>query len=290
MRLACFTVAVVVVVLFASGVADATSYQIGPVSQQVGPSRATVGASVSVSSPSPGAPGAGEVTPEGFAEPASSSGEGVYPARANGETCQSLPASAIPCYGVVTLPPEATPKAGATPPVNPAVLAAAAANRLSLLAGRIEASPSPRTAGLTGAASWFWLAPTPTPQSLSVSAGAERVTVTAAIGTVRWNFGDGSSITGGAGVPYRPESSSPAALRHAYETRCLPGDRGHDPNVASTCGPNGYQVQAAIEWRIAFQATGPITTAGPLPTRSTETTLIYPVSEVRAFLTGGSGR
>ncbi len=191
---------------------------------------------------------------------------------------------------MVALPPEAPPEAAATPRVNPAALAATAANRLSLLAGRIEASPSSRAAGLTGAASWFWLSPAPTPQSVSAAAGAEHVTVTAAIGTVLWNFGDGKTVAGGPGVAYRPETSPPAAIRHSYETRCLPGDRGHDPNVSSFCGQNGYEVHATIEWRIAFQASGPISTAGSLPTRSTESTLTYQVSEARAFLTKASER
>jgi hypothetical protein len=141
---------------------------------------------------------------------------------------------------------------------------------------------------LTGAASWFWLSPRPATQSLSVAARGEHVTVTAAAASVLWRFGDGSTTTGGSGVPYQPEASSPQAIRHVYATRCLPGDQGRDPNVSSTCGPNGYEVHAAIEWRISFQASGPITTGGPLPTRSTEASLTYPVSEARAFLTKAS--
>jgi hypothetical protein len=294
MRVAGLTIAGLAAVLLTTGVAYGASYQIGPVSQQEGPSRASVGASVGVSSSSPGAPGARDVSSGSLGEPtAGSGGEGEgesSPSRANGETCQSLPASAIPCYGVVALPPEVVPEAVKTPPVNPAVLAAATASRLSLPAGRIEASPSSRSTGLTGAASWFWLSPAPLPQALSVAARAEHVTVTAAVGTVQWNFGDGRSITGGPGVAYRPGSSPPAVIRHLYETRCLPGDRGHDPNVSSSCGPNGYEVHATIEWRISFQASGPIATAGPLPSRSTEATISYPVSEARAFLTRASGQ
>jgi len=288
MRATILTLSVVAAVLLSSATVYAASYQIGPVSQQVGPSKASVGASVGVSSSSPGAPGARDVS-SSEGEPSSSSSEGeeeTGPSRANGEACQSLPASATPCYGVVALPPEeGPPNAAPTPPVNPAVLAARAASRLSLLAGKVEASPSSRAAGLTGAASWFWLSPAPTPQSVSAAAGAEHVTVTAAVGTVLWNFGDGKTVAGGPGVAYRPETSSPAAIRHVYETRCLPGDRGHDPNVSSSCGQNGYEVHATIEWRIAFQASGPIATAGALATRSTESTLTYPVSEARAFLT-----
>ncbi len=272
-----------------------TSYQIGKNSQQTGPSEASAGATIHVTTRTPGSPGgAGSETStsESLGEPSSSSGGGGAPSPAytgpNAEACQSTPL-AIPCYGVVPNPTEPLRKGAAkAPPVNPAVLAASAASRLALLSGKVEASPSRSTAGLTGTASWFWLSPAPAPQSLSVSAGAEQVTVTSAIGGVHWDFGDGESVTGGPGVPYRPGSPPADSVRHVYETRCLPGDRGHDPNVSSSCGPNGYEVHAVIEWRITYQATGPITTAGALPTRSTEATVTYPVSEARAFLTKGS--
>lgn len=296
MRCLGFAVAAVLALLLASAATvQAASYQIGPVSQQVSPSTASAGASVESTSASSGAPGSRDVSTEqlGGGEPASStpSGEEVRgPSRANGEECQNLPATANPCYGVVALPPEEARKAEAAPPINPAALAATAASHLTLLGGQIEASPSSHAAGLTGAASWFWLSPTPAEHSLTVGARGEHVTVTASVAAVRWNFGDGTSIEGGPGIPYQPELSSPAAIRHAYETRCLPGDRGHDPNVSASCGPNGYEVHASVVWGISYQATGPITTSGALPTRSTETTLTYPVTEARAFLTSASER
>jgi hypothetical protein len=287
----------VTMTLAASGTAYAgTSYQVGKDSQQLGPSHASAGATINVTSRPPGSPGSGgseASTSETLGEsssPSSSGGAAASPTYTgpNAEACQSTP-QAIPCYGVVPNPAEAPRKGKAkTPPVNPAVLAASAASRLALLSGKVEVSPSSSTAGLTGVASWFWLSPAPSPQSLSVSAGAEQVTVTSAIGGVRWDFGDGESFMGGPGVPYRPGTPPADSVRHVYETRCLPGDRGHDPNVSSSCGPNGYEVHAVIEWRITYRATGPIATAGALPSRSTEATMTYPVSEARAFLTKGS--
>jgi hypothetical protein len=285
----------VVTTLAASTTANAsTSYQVGHNSQQSGPSHASVGATIHVTTRTPGSPGSDAGASEslsGEPSPSSSSGGGATSPEytgPNAEACQSTP-QAIPCYGVVPNPTGAPRKGGAkAPPVNPEVLAASAASHLALLAGKVEVSPSTSTEGLTGAASWFWLSPAPAPQSLSVSAGAEQVTVTSAIGSVHWAFGDGESVAGGPGVPYRPGSPPADAIRHVYETRCLPGDRGHDPNVSSSCGPNGYEVQAVVEWTITFQATGPITTAGALPSRSTAATIVYPVSEARAFLTKGS--
>lgn len=291
---ACFPIAIGMVMLLTASAAYAAGYRIGPASQQEGPSHASVGVSVRVSSPTPGAPGAsegGSASSAPLGEPTSSSGAEAEPGTFNGETCLELPVMTIPCYGVTPAAPEAPGKpATSRPAVNPAILAAAVASRMSLLAGAIESSPSAHTAGLTGAASWFWLSPSPAPQSLSVSAGAERVIVTAAVGSVRWDFGDGNSLIGGPGVAYHPGVGPTGAVRHNYETRCLPGDQGHDPNVSSSCGANGYQVQASIEWAITYNATGPVTETGSLPTRTTDAMIAYPVSEARAFLTRASGR
>jgi hypothetical protein len=46
-----------------------------------------------------------------------------------------------------------------------------------------------------------------------------------------------------------------------------------------------------VQWSISFTASGPVGGSGALPSRSTETSIAYPVSEARAFLTttGGAG-
>lgn len=194
-----------------------------------------------------------------------------------------------PCYGVVPGPPEARrtpPRPGsAPPPVNPAAIAVTLSNRLVLVVGRITASPSAHTAGLTGAASWFWLEPSPSPQTLSVSLRGERVTVSASAASVRWSFGDDSQRLAGPGVPYRPGSATAGAVLHTYQVRCLPGDQGHDPNVLPSCGPGGYKVEAMVLWSISYTASGPVSGGGALPSRSTASSTAYPVGEARAFLT-----
>ena len=284
----CVPLVIGAVVLVTASAAYATGYRVGFGSQQEGPSHASVGVAVRVSSSAPGAPGNSSEGGSSPGEPLG--GTETSPKRTEAEsstvdTCVVEP-KRIPCAPQ----PEAPEKpAAAQPAVSPVVLATTVASRLALPAGAIEVSPSKRMAGLTGAASWFWLSPSPPPQSLSASAGRERVTVTASIGAVRWNFGEGEPFLGGTGVAYRPGAPPPAAVLHVYQTRCLPGDQGHDPNVASSCGPNGYEVQAAIEWRVSFQATGPITTGGPLPSRTTAATFTYPVTEARAFLTNAGG-
>jgi hypothetical protein len=196
-----------------------------------------------------------------------------------GHVCMYAPSSVLPCFTVTG--------AGAAPvaPLNPATIAAHVADRLPLSPGEIKASPT--GAGLTGAPSWFWLDPAPTTQQLSLSLAGEEVTVTAAP-QISWRFGDGASIDGGPGVPYRPGPVPADAITHLYQTRCLPGDQGHDPYVLTSCASDGYQLLAAVSWQISYRATGPVAASGTLPTRTTTSSVAYAVSEARAFLVGGS--
>jgi hypothetical protein len=303
---------VLAVILVAPALAQAEGVKAGWYSQQINSSHAAVGGSVSVSSRSSGSAGErSESTPGSESSDEAPSGEAPSPANPtlpstsprlanphpsgpnsfwyttdSGERCIYEAASDGICFNVVT---PAAP-AEAAPPVNPAVLAAAAANRLPLDAGHIESSPSAQVDGLTGADSWFWLSPAPpSTRTVSVAARGEHVTVTATASTVRWTFGDGSSLAGGAGVPYQPGSVPSDAILHDYQTRCLPGDQGRDPYVLASCGPDGYTVTATVEWGVTFTAHGPVTRSGALPTRSTAESLTYPVSEDRAFLASAGG-
>jgi len=269
------------------------SYSIGQVSQQTSPSSATAGASVEVSSrraasvtaPLPESPPAGESPPAATPVSASESGS-TGSTTPRGNTCQTLnypPPCLQPVSSGTPAPAAARPAA-----VNPVVVAERAATLISLAAGQVQASP--KAEGLTGAASWFWLSPTTSTHSLSVALGGERVTVTATPQSVRWSFGDGSDLIAGPGVPYTPGTVPAGAVRHVYQTRCLPGDQGHDPNILQSCGPDGYTAEALVQWAISYTATGPVAGGGALPSRSTATSIAYPVSEARAFLTAGSGQ
>jgi hypothetical protein len=252
----------------------------------------STGSSEGVGASSPGPAASYEPGPPGSRE-ASSTSEAASPSTET-QCVRSQEGAIAPCYGVVPAPANAPP----APPgrrravINPALLAASVAARLVLLPGRIQGSPSAQTAGLTGTASWFWLEPSPAASALTVALGGERVTVSANVSSVQWNFGDNTSRSAGPGVPYRSGSAPAEAVRHVYQTRCLPGDRGHDPYVLASCANNGYTVAASVVWAISYQATGPITTTGTLPARTTSTSIAYPVSEARAFLTtsGGGGR
>jgi hypothetical protein len=201
----------------------------------------------------------------------------------SGHECLYLPNSVLPCYTVVSARPGA---AG----LSPAAIAASVADRLELAPGRIVTSPPRDAAGLTGADSWFWLEPAPGSEDLSVELAGVRVTVVADPARVEWRFGDAASVRAGPGVPYRAGPPEEGSVRHRYETRCLPGDRGRNPHVLASCRATGYRVEVEVLWQISFQATGRVTASGSLPARTTETAIDYPVSEARAFLIGGGVR
>jgi len=208
-------------------------------------------------------------------------GAGSFWFTANGQRCAYSATSNGVCFNVAA----GAPGPQGVPRVDPRVLAQLAAQRLTLSPGQIVASPSSRMTGLTGAPSWFWLAPSPATESLTVTGGGERVTVTAVPSSVVWRFGDGGQVDSGPGHPYARRAAGAGSIQHVYRTRCLPGDQGHDPYVLASCTANGYQVGAGVEWTIGFQAAGPIVTAGTLPPRTTSTGIAYPVDEVRSFLT-----
>jgi hypothetical protein len=312
-RCACI-VGVVAVTLATSGISNAGSpppppISLGVSSQQAGPSRARVSASIAVHSER-----RGRAHASGHSEPVSeqhgggsSASEPLYPGLpsnspllhephpfgpdsfwytdGSGHTCIYKPGSVLPCFTV-------TAGGGAArggPGVNPAALAAAIAARLELFPGRIQASPAASRGGLTGADSWFWLSPAPRREVLSISLRGESVTVSAKP-SIEWRFGDGGALFGGAGRPYAPGPPPADAIRHLYETRCLPGDPGRNPYVLASCGARGYPLDALVHWAISFQATGPVSASGSLPSRTTSTGVAYPVSEARAFLLAGGNR
>jgi hypothetical protein len=196
-----------------------------------------------------------------------------------GQQCVYAPSTSPSCFAIVQ------PSGGR---LDPSVVAAAVAESMDLVLPPIESSPSASRSGLTGDATWFWLRDVPASRSTTVRLGGETVSVTADPSAAFWSFGDGTGVSGGAGVAYRPGTAPAAAITHVYQSRCLPGDQGRDPNVLASCGNDGYQVSAQVRWTISFIAAGPVIARGGLPARTTDSTLVYPVSEARAFLVGGA--
>jgi len=297
MRYAAVSLLVVAGVLGAATCcATARSINIYTYSQRESPSRASAGGSVHVGHRDPGSSGVSSPITPSSASPGLStiySGSSDVPSGTDSTDYRDFggtvpcadPVVPGTCFRVPTPPGTRGPRAGrGAPPVDPQVLAQLAVERLVLLPGSIDVSPSRQVKGLTGAPSWFWLDPAPATESVTVAQGAESVTVTATPASVGWDFGDGDEVDGGPGRPYGESADRRGAVRHRYRTRCLPGDQGRDPYVLASCTADGYQVQAGVEWAISFQAAGPIVAAGGLPPQTTTATIAYPVTEVRGFL------
>jgi hypothetical protein len=311
LALACLWIAAVG--FLPAGAYGDNTIKIGRWSQQEGPGRATVSATISIHGARSGRDrqtGTSRSDTQLISVPrgggAGDNGP-VYPALANtspflrnphplgsntfwysdgsGHTCIYMASSVLPCYTVTA----GGGRAAGGPGVNPAAIAAAIATRLELFPGRIQASPAASGGGLAGADSWFWLEPAPRREVLSVSLGGERVSVSAEP-SIEWRFGDGGVLVGGAGRPYAPGPPPTDAIRHLYETRCLPGDAGRNPYVLAGCGARGYPLEALVHWAIAFGATGPVSASGSLASRTTSSGVAYPVSEARAFLVAGGNR
>lgn len=291
--------------------------RVTPLSQQYGPSHAVIAARVDVTSTRPGrsgragrdgapsdsisvrvrisTPGTDAPLPNPYPSLSSDSpvlknptpvGPGSFwYTDGSGHACMYAPSSVLPCFTVVGPPVPGAPGAA---PLDPGAIAASVADRLPLAPGEIRRSPTAR--GLTGAASWFWLDPAPQATTLSVTLAGEHVTVSASPEQVEWRFGDGATLAGGSGIPYGEGPPPAEAITHTYGTRCLPGDQGRNPYVLASCGDTGYAVDAAVVWRITYDASGPVAEAGSLPSRTTETSTVYPVSEARAFLVAGGSQ
>lgn len=178
------------------------------------------------------------------------------------------------------------PATGASPGVDPASVASLIATRLNLAPGTIETSPSGQ--GLTGAPSWFWLDLAPTARQATITLAGETVTVSATP-TIDWAFGDGATLADtGPGTPYTSGPPPASAVIHTYQTRCLPGDQGRNPDVLPSCQASGYRIAATVTWHFSYRASGPINATGVVPPRTTEADRGYPVSESRAFLVGAN--
>jgi hypothetical protein len=107
---------------------------------------------------------------------------------------------------------------GRPPRPSPEELARIAADRAIALAPKPRLRLAPRAVGLTGLASYFWLARRPRP--ITASASVPGLTVTAQARPVQfvWDFGDGAEkVTRKSGRRWRVRR--PGNIGHVYETR-----------------------------------------------------------------------
>jgi hypothetical protein len=160
------------------------------------------------------------------------------------------------------------------PQMDPGVLARQILARIQLQRVGIGITPEPGRTGVLGLPTYLWVN-NPGPRTLgpisdSATQGGITVTLTARVGKVVWNLGDGTTITcTGAGTPYRDE----------FGARPSP-TCGHTYKHPSTNLPGGvYHVSATAIWDVAWTGGGQ---SGQIPFDVSSTTTIS-IGEVQAL-------
>lgn len=158
-------------------------------------------------------------------------------------------------------------------PVDPAVLARQASADLALPSPEIRANPDPGHDLLVQVPIWLWVDPsTWGARSATASVPGVSVTATARPTQVRWDMGDGATVTcTGPGTPWRagtdPSAASPDC-GHVYRT--------------SSAGASGaaFAVRATVTWTVSWVGGG---TDGTLPALTTTSTLTVRVAVSQAI-------
>ncbi len=123
--------------------------------------------------------------------------------------------------------------------------------------GTISTSPGNR--GLVGLPTYVWINGVAERTANANAAGLD-LTITATPTRDRWDFGDGTVITGGPGQPGEQNSD----VSHTYNQL------------------GRYPISATVTWDVDFQASG--AELGPTQTAQTTTSTVHPVAEVRGIL------
>ncbi|MET8380885.1 ATP/GTP-binding protein [Streptomyces microflavus] len=135
----------------------------------------------------------------------------------------------------------------AAPVIDPEAVARRAVGSMKLVGPAVA---SPREAGtyVVGMPMWMHLDPSPNtfgPAEASATAGGVTVTATAKVTTVRWDMGDGTTITcHGPGTPYT-----------ADQGKNMSPDCGHRYQRTASDKPDGrYRGTATATWSITWNA------------------------------------
>jgi hypothetical protein len=137
------------------------------------------------------------------------------------------------------------------PPVSPRVLAQQAIASMVMTAPTIRMAPPPGSrSAVVGVPVWMWVdrgEHTTGPTRQSVSAGGVTVTAVGQVSEVRWDMGDGQTVTCGAGTPYSPGAQGPSP------------DCGHVYAQASSrhvSGGGPWPITATSTWTITWSGGG----------------------------------
>jgi hypothetical protein len=155
-------------------------------------------------------------------------------------------------------------------PVDPAVLAQEAIDRLRLPQPQIAASPEDYQ--LVRLPTWLWLDGNSwSAQSASASVPGLTVTATATPVKATWDLGDGSTVVcEGAGTEWTPQ----------YDAKDASPDCGHTYARSSANAPEGeYEVSVVVEWAVSWSGGGQ---SGTEPGMTTTAQVSWQVAESQA--------
>jgi hypothetical protein len=141
--------------------------------------------------------------------------------------------------------------------VDGATLARQAYRELPLLYPQPFTAPPANVSQLVGVRTWFWIdAAQWQPRSATAAVPGLSATVTAQPTEVRWDMGDGTTVTcDGPGTPY--DTNRPDEVQHSDCSHVFQHDGTHD-------------VRATIVWRVRWTATDGSSGALPDVSRATQ--------------------
>lgn len=142
------------------------------------------------------------------------------------------------------------PPAQADPPPTPGEVARRAVAQMNLEAITIGIAPEPPATAVVSVPVWLWVdgpgAGSFGTQTATATLEGVTVTATATADEVRWDLGDGTTISCGAGTPYEPRFGGEASP-----------DCGHTYSRESGFEPGGaYTVTATTTWVVQWEGAG----------------------------------
>lgn len=164
-------------------------------------------------------------------------------------------------------------------PVDPAVLARQASADLRLPSPRIRANPNPNVDLLVRVPVWMWVdASSWGARSATASVPGVSVTATATPTQVRWEMGDGTTVTcRGSGTAWKTDMDPKAASP----------DCGHIYRRSSaSAASDRFSLRATVTWTVSWQGGG---SSGTLPALTTTDALAVRVAESQAINGGALG-
>jgi hypothetical protein len=158
--------------------------------------------------------------------------------------------------------------------VDPAVLAEQASDRAPIPLPDVHLNPPETGEQVVNLATWMWVDPSQwQPVAATANAGGVSVTAVATPESVRWDMGNGDTVTcTGPGTPY--DTNRPSSEQHT--------DCSYTYRRSSASAPNGaFRAKATSTWHVTWTAAG-AAGGGDLGYVSRTTNFIVRVAEIEA--------